>query len=631
MRQIVLSFFTALICLTACNITGERVINRPVFGVSNTATIEFDKIVLTDSATIFYIDAYYTPKYWIRISGDTYLQAGDKKYPISGAEGITLDDEFWMPESGEASFQLFFPPIDPSLKAIDFIESDCDGCFKIYGIDLTGKAKYPGKPEGVPAAVAKQPDMTAPLPQPQLKIGETTVTIHLLGYKKGMDDGKAQFVGMRIFPSSEEEMEAAIDDNGIVTLQFEQYGTQMSVVRAAGQRFTFMTDPGENAEIYIDLREMSRQRSRYHKTDVAGRTFYSSGKYAAVNLALNENLYDYKFDIATNTRELMNDVEAMTPAQYINYVTEKYDAIANKVDSSALTPVEKALLTIDNKFNLHYAVFLGETLLEHVYRQKNDIPRDKPAEGAIKFSEIDYDVLSSYKIDGYDYMYAQLFYLLYTTYFNDSVNLEHITGEREGLLFDLKKAYKAASKVKKSEALTDEDRASLAEVKEPFYAQALDALEAHNKKQLEEAMNKGGFTICEVPKTSEEKLFDAIMANYKGKTALVDFWATWCGPCRSAIRKTEPLKDNELKDDNLVFVYITGPSSPQNTWLQMLGDIKGDHYRLDEKQWNYVCKQFDIDGIPSYVLLKKSGDYALRNDFRDHSKMKQTLLEEIGK
>ena len=63
----------------------------------------------------------------------------------------------------------------------------------------------------------------------------------------------------------------------------------------------------------------------------------------------------------------------------------------------------------------------------------------------------------------------------------------------------------------------------------------------------------------------------------------------------------------------------------------MIPDIRGLHYRLNEEQWDYLCNKFQIDGIPSYVLVDKTGKYALRNDFRDHELMKRTLKEELQK
>ena len=54
-----------------------------------------------------------------------------------------------MPASGEASFTLAFEPLPRGTRSFDFIESDCDDCFKLYGIDLTGLTSY-SEPEGLP-------------------------------------------------------------------------------------------------------------------------------------------------------------------------------------------------------------------------------------------------------------------------------------------------------------------------------------------------------------------------------------------------------------------------------------------------------------------------------------------------
>jgi thiol-disulfide isomerase/thioredoxin len=129
-----------------------------------------------------------------------------------------------------------------------------------------------------------------------------------------------------------------------------------------------------------------------------------------------------------------------------------------------------------------------------------------------------------------------------------------------------------------------------------------------------------------------EALFQAIIAPHKGKVILVDFWNTWCGPCRKAIKEIKPHKTGQLSSDDLVWVYIANGTSPIGTYSNMITGIKGVHYRVSDAQWDYLTsKLFDIDGIPSYVLVKKDGTFSLRNDLHDINKMVTVLKEELEK
>jgi hypothetical protein len=57
-----------------------------------------------------------------------------------------------------------------------------------------------------------------------------------------------------------------------------------------------------------------------------------------------------------------------------------------------------------------------------------------------------------------------------------------------------------------------------------------------------------------------------------------------------------------------VFLYITDPSSPLETFNMMIPDIKGQHYRLDSGQSKLIYERFKINTIPRYMLIGKSGN-----------------------
>ena len=103
-----------------------------------------------------------------------------------------------------------------------------------------------------------------------------------------------------------------------------------------------------------------------------------------------------------------------------------------------------------------------------------------------------------------------------------------------------------------------------------------------------------------------EDILQTILDKYKGKAVLIDMWETWCGPCRAGHKAMAPMKE-QMKGQNVQFVYIASPSSPPTTWQRMITDIDGDHYYLTEEQNHYILNHFESSGIPTYAIYDTKG------------------------
>ena len=187
-------------------------------------------------------------------------------------------------------------------------------------------------------------------------------------------------------------------------------------------------------------------------------------------------------------------------------------------------------------------------------------------------------------------------------------NMEKYFGVGRGFATDVFLSEDVCRKV--VEELTPLSDSNLKEAKQrittPFIADYIQLMNDNTIEKINNTKHGENSIVNDVPKTKAEEIFDAILKKYRGNVVLVDFWATWCGPCRSAIQRISPLKE-ELKDEDVVFVYITNPSSPEGTYNNMIKTIDGEHYRVSQDEWNYLCGQFNITGIPHYTLVGKQG------------------------
>ena len=96
------------------------------------------------------------------------------------------------------------------------------------------------------------------------------------------------------------------------------------------------------------------------------------------------------------------------------------------------------------------------------------------------------------------------------------------------------------------------------------------------------------------------------MENYKGNLIILNFWATWCAPCKEEMPSLDVLLDNSKLDNLKIFPINVGKDSLEKSEA-FFKDLNIKNLEIYFDAPSTLAKKLSLRGIPTSILLNKEG------------------------
>ena len=599
------NIITILLALVTVTGLAQKIVvweNPSAFIPASSADFKITKVELKQTETVMHFRATFIPHYWIRFAKESFLRTSDgKEYAaVSGTKtceaesDLTLDSLFWMPDNGLAELALHFKPVPLDTKELDFIEGYDDGAFRFWNICDTKnnkKLEVPGDWKNVKYAK----DET--LPVAKINKGVATINVKMLGYKPDM---KMEFyVGGFVPLGSTQQMDKSFPfaDNGTLTAEIPLWLTREVTVGVQGLAYTnIIIGPGQETSILMKVTDDHRPYLAFN------------GFFAKTNMDL-VNAHDTHKSFTDDDETYLKVKECKTPDERLLCLTDIFNQRTAAIKKTNYTTAAKDLLCMTTEENyFRWTHLFASTFCQYQVGADGKVYRT---------------------YENYEENYKRCMDMLPLTGEAAAYNWKYLNepASPSSLAFWYTTIDSSDKNAKEKNAYNVE-LCSIPFVLSRYDGKLIDTtlkdmtfedckavvreFQAEQQRIAKQLATQESVFYKKYDDVAPEDILQTILDKYKGKAVLIDIWATWCGPCRAGHKAMAPMKE-QMKGQNIQFVYITSPSSPLKAWQEMIKDIDGDHYYLKKEQYDYILNKYESDGIPTYAIYNISGKQTYKN------------------
>jgi thiol-disulfide isomerase/thioredoxin len=461
-----------------------------------------------------------------------------------------------------------------------------------------------------------------------------TDSVYLTGKVSNVDASKPNANTMVLviddMPShSQPNYAATINNDGTYKLNFIKTGSQEVMLKYDNQLIVMLVTPGDHMHLDFDAKNFK-----------GSLTFSGDGAKANQDyLAFNDAFYadaalGYNGDRSKRYMPMLKFEKEYEPEPYKKFLKDRYDKESvftnHYLETHSLSPVFVNWCKADLKYEYINELFRYRWMHPNLNNTKIDDYKMPDSYydfiGEINFNDLNAFISSNYGSIANEYLQYFTTKNLGRSYqVTDAFAL--IKKQQPGIIRDLMLS------LTMNQLLSGGATVWVKKLMPGFKKNTGEKAYVDNVEKslnrIDNAVLPTNAKINSLPKTEGDSLFAKMTSKYAGKIIYVDFWATWCIPCRAEMPYSKNLHD-KLAGKDVVFLYVCALSQ-EKLWKSTIAElgIQGEHFFLNEKDYAAMSQKFHISGVPHYLLIDKNGRMVSDNAKRPSDEQLKPEIEKL--